>query len=74
MRHCCVRVGSGILQEDSVLRELMKLFRLFGQSRPGSIGKRTLDPTGLREALARLDAKRFATGALSGTLIALPCL
>ena len=56
-----------------MLRELMKLFRLFGQSRPGSIGKRTLDPTGLREALARLDAKRFATGAKPGTLTALPC-
>lgn len=51
-----------------MLRELVKLFRLFGRSRPGSIGKRTLEPTGLREALARLDAKRFATGAKSGSL------
>ena len=56
-----------------MLRELMKLFRLFGRSRPGSINKRTLDPTGLREALAGLDAKRFATGAKPGTLTALPC-
>ena len=50
------------MQADEVLGELATLFRGFGKLPPGSIGKRTLDPTGLRLALANLDPKRFAAG------------
>ncbi len=45
-----------------MLSELSTLFKGFGKLAPGSIGKRTLDPTGLRLALANLDPKRFAAG------------
>ena len=50
------------MQADELLGELATLFRGFGKLPPGSIGKRTLDPTGLRLALANLDPKRFAAG------------
>ena len=49
-------------QADEVLGELSTLFRGFGKLPPGSVGRRTLDPTGLRLALANLDPKRFAAG------------
>ena len=49
-------------QADEVLRELASLFKGFGQLAPGSMGRRALDPTGLRLALAKLDPKRFAAG------------
>ena len=52
-------------QADEVLSELSTLFKGFGKLAPGSIGKRTLDPTGLRLALANLDPKRFAAGRAS---------
>ena len=52
-------------QADEVLGELSTLFRGFGKLPPGSVGRRTLDPTGLRLALANLDPKRFAAGRAS---------
>ena len=45
-----------------MLGELSTLFKGFGKLAPGNIGKRTLDPTALRLALANLDPKRFAAG------------
>lgn len=49
-------------QADQVLSELHGLFKAFGKIPEGSTGKKTLDPTGLRLALANLDPKRFAAG------------
>ena len=46
-----------------MLRELKSLFQAFDICPVGNLGKRTIDPTGLRVALAQLDAKRFAAGA-----------
>ena len=46
-----------------MLRELKSLFQAFDICPVGNLGKRTIDPTGLRVALAELDAKRFAAGA-----------
>ena len=44
-----------------MLSELSTLFKGFGKLAPGNIGKRTLDPTALRLALANLDPKRFGS-------------
>ena len=46
-----------------MLRELKSLFQAFDVCPLGNLGKRTIDPTGLRVTLAQLDAKRFAAGA-----------
>ena len=46
-----------------MLRELKSLFHAFDICPVGNLGKCTIDPTGLRVALAELDAKRFAAGA-----------
>lgn len=50
-----------------MLSELSTLFKGFGKLAPGAVGKRTLDPTALRLALASLDPKRFAAGRASIT-------
>ena len=48
-----------------MLRELNSLFQAFDICPVGNLRKRTIDPMGLRVALAKLDAKRFAAGAPS---------